>query len=285
MAPVEIASRPTVSQGDSVIVDRVIAAAREFGTSRFIVLAGLPGTGKSRLARIVADQLTDGDPLRLKDIQFHESTAYEDFMEGFVPRPDGHGFERRDKTFRIINQRALDDPNRSYVLLIEEFTRANVHSVLGELLTFIEHRSRPFTLSLSQDEISIAPGLIVLATMNPRDRSAITLDDAVTRRMHRIPIPPSKDALLSMLNGVLAEPHLSELAQWFERHMDTLPFGHGVFAGADSSERLSSIWEGTILPLLSDPLGRILDAYKTACAEFPFIRDAGPPVSLGPRPS
>src|SRR5207245_8283846 len=75
------------------------------------------------MLRVVADQLTDGDPLRLKDIQFHESTTYEDFIEGFVPRPNGQGFERRDKTFRIINQRALDDPGRIHVLLIEEFTR------------------------------------------------------------------------------------------------------------------------------------------------------------------
>jgi hypothetical protein len=243
---------------------------RVFGQRRIIVLSGLPGTGKSRIARIVADQLTDGDPLRLKDIQFHESTAYEDFMEGFVPRPDGQGFERRDKTFRIMNQRALDDPSRTHVLLIEEFTRGNVHSVLGELLTFIEHRGRKFTLPLSQEEITVAPNLVVLATMNPRDRSALSLDDAVTRRMHRISIPSSARSLRLMLHGVLPEPTLSTLAKWFEDHLDILPFGHGVFDGADSPARLAGVWHGTVVPLLMDALGRIPEAYTAACESFPF---------------
>jgi hypothetical protein len=277
MEPVERASRPRLHAKDASLADRILAAVREFGNRRVIVLSGLPGTGKSRIARIVADQLTDGDPLRLKDIQFHESTTYEDFMEGFVPRPDGQGFERRDKTLRVINQRALDDPSRTYVLLIEEFTRANVHSVLGELLTFIEHRGRKFTLPLSQNEISVAPNLVVLATMNPRDRAAMTLDDAVTRRMHRIPVPPSVQSLRDMLDGTVTDSDLTLLSKWFAAYIDILPFGHGVFAGASSPESLRSIWLGTVVPLLADPLGRVPEAYKAAHDAFPF-GDGQPPA-------
>jgi hypothetical protein len=222
------------------------------------------------LARIVADQLTDGDPQRLKDIQFHESTSYEDFIEGFVPRLDGQGFERRDKTFRIINQRAIDDRTRTYVLLIEEVTRANIHSVLGELLTFVEHRSRKFTLSLSQEETAVAANLVIIATMNPRDRSALTLDDAIARRMHRIQVPPSVQSLRTMLQGKMAPSDLDLLARWFEENTTVLPFGHGVFSGARSAAHLASIWEGTVVPLLLDALGQIPDAYKSAYDSFPF---------------
>lgn len=270
MQPVEQAARPPLEPKDNELAERVIKAVKQFGERQIIILSGLPGTGKSRIARIVADQLSDGDPLRLKDIQFRESTTYEDFMEGFVPRLDGQGFERRDKTFKIINQRALDDPNHTHVLLIEEFTRANVHSVVGELLTFIEHRGRKFTLPLSQDDLIIAPNLVVLATMNPRDRSALTLDDAVQRRMHRITITPSVKALRDMLDGALNHSDLNQLAKWFESFLDLLPFGHGVFAGADSADRLRSIWEGTVIPLISDPFGRIPDSFKTAHDSFPF---------------
>lgn len=107
MAPVEIASRSPVSTSDQRLIDNVTQAVNSVGDRRIIVLSGLPGTGKSRLARKVADQLTDGDNARLKEIQFHENTTYADFMEGFVPKSDGNGFERRDKIFRVINQRAV----------------------------------------------------------------------------------------------------------------------------------------------------------------------------------
>lgn len=269
MEPVERSSRPPVDPSDLELVDFIQHAVKTFGNRKIVTLSGLPGTGKSRIARIVADQLTDGDPQRLKDIQFHESTAYEDFIEGFVPRPDGQGFERRDKTFRIINQRALDDQDRTYVLLIEEFTRANVHSVLGEVLTFVEHRGRKFTLSLSQEEISIAPNLVILATMNPRDRSALMLDDAIGRRMHRVPVPSSSKSLRHMLQK-LSPGDLDKLAQWFDDHTTSLPFGHGVFAGATDATQLSYIWQGTVVPLFADALGQIPEAYKSAYESFPF---------------
>jgi hypothetical protein len=270
MEPVERAARPAIDPADAELTQNIIKEVRDFGDRRIIALSGLPGTGKSRIARIIADELTDGDALRLKDIQFHESTSYEDFIEGFVPRPDGQGFERRDKTFRIINQRALDDPNRAHVLLIEEFTRANVHSVLGELLTFIEHRGRKFTLPISQEEITVAPNLVVIVTMNPRDRSALSLDDAVSRRMHRVTVPSSPQSLRRMLTKSLSEPGLSALVTWFAEHVDVLPFGHGVFDGADSVNGLTSIWCGTVVPMLTDPLGRVHEAYKAAHDTFPF---------------
>jgi hypothetical protein len=270
MEPVERASRPALDTKDRGMVERIVSAARQFGGRSIITLAGLPGTGKSRVARIAADILTDGDPLRLKDIQFHESTTYEDFMEGFVPRSDGQGFERRLKTFRVINRRALDDQGKTYVLLIEELTRANIHAVLGELLTFVEHRGRKFTLSLSQEETEIAPNLVIIATMNPRDRSALSLDDAVGRRLHRISIPPSVQALRDMLADKLPAEDLNTLAGWYEIYISILPFGHGVFAEASDAAQLRSIWEGKVVPLLCDPLGRVLDVYQPAHDAFPF---------------
>ena len=217
MAPVEAAERPPVGTFDESYIRVALDAVAKFGQRKFIVLAGIPGTGKTRLAKLIADQLPDGDSMRRKDIQFHESTTYEDFVEGFVPRPDGQGFERRDKTLRIINQRALDDPSRAYVLVFEELTRGNAHAVLGELLTYVEHRKQKFTLAISQDETSIASNLVVLVTMNPRDRSALTLDDAVTRRMHRINVPSSTSALASMLDGSLHAVHMKLLHDWFKK--------------------------------------------------------------------
>lgn len=51
-------------------IDDVVATCERYGASSIIALAGVPGTGKSYIARIAAQRLA-GDPLRVREIQFH----------------------------------------------------------------------------------------------------------------------------------------------------------------------------------------------------------------------
>lgn len=268
MEPVE-RHEASIADEDRPLVEQVIDAATLFGGSKFIVLSGLPGTGKTRLARLAADRLVEGDESRLKEVQFHESVSYEDFVEGFVPRKDGSGFELRPKVLRTINERALADPQQLHVLVIEEFTRANAHAVLGELLTYIEHRDRTFQWSASQDASSIAENLVVITTMNPRDKSALQLDAAVKRRMHVIDVEPSAEALELMLSTLDASDR-AKVIDWFKTHLGTLPFGHGLFANIGDIPSLTKVWRGTVAPLLSDATGSISSAYREAHDHFPF---------------
>jgi hypothetical protein len=272
---------PTVrtTEKEAAKVREIQAAVERYGRSKIIALAGIPGTGKSHLAKLVALALTEHDPYRFAEIQFHESTSYDDFMEGFVPRPGGQGFELMPKTFRLINDRAhLDTAERRYVLLIEEFTRANVHSVLGELITYIEHRNRPFRLPLSQKEERIAPNLVILATMNPRDKSALVLDQAILRRLHQIDIPPSVEGLRMVLRDNDDEAARMEvetydrLEAWFVAHLTVLPFGHAVFAGAGNGADLHELWRGTLRHFLLDSAGEIREAYRPLASAFPWAQ-------------
>jgi 5-methylcytosine-specific restriction endonuclease McrBC GTP-binding regulatory subunit McrB len=220
---------------------------------------------------MLAADLTDNDPYRLEEIQFHETTTYDKFVEGFVPRPDGSGFQLQSMTLRVINERALRDPReRTYVLLIEEFTRADVHAVLGELLTYIEYRDRAFRLPLSQRELRIAPNLIVLATMNPRDRSALTLDDAILRRLHQIQLKPDPAILRELVNERLDKDVADRLLSWYEKYASILPFGHGEFANANTPEDLRDIWRGTLVYFLRDQMGYIRQQYEEAAASYPW---------------
>ena len=259
------------STDDQAEIQRVINAVSRFGKTKIICITGIPGTGKSRLAKLAATALVDGDLYRLEEIQFHESTTYDDFMEGFVPKPTGTGFELVPKVFRVINRRALLDPSgRTYVLLIEEFSRANVHSVLGELITYIEHRDRPFRLMTSQSEMSVASNLVVLATMNPRDKSALSLDHAILRRMHLLECPSSVERLRSMLEGRLPPDLLAQLSTWFAKHIGFLPFGHGVFAEVVSSDDLNTVWNGTIRYFLTDLSGNIKPQFDEVVRDYPW---------------
>ncbi len=267
--PTIVGSPP--STDDQAEIERVLKAVSRYGGTKIVCLTGLPGTGKSRLAKMVARKLVEDDPYRFEEIQFHESTSYDDFIEGFVPKPAGTGFELVPKVFRVINRRASLDPSgRIYVLLIEEFTRANVHAVLGELITYIEHRDRPFKLTTSQSEMTVAPNLVVLGTMNPRDKSALTLDHAILRRMHLVDCPSSVDRLRSMLDGELAPELMGQLASWFSKHLASLPFGHGVFDGVATAEDLRMVWQGTIRYFLSDITGNIKPQFAEAVEEYPW---------------
>jgi hypothetical protein len=259
------------SEGDKALIDKARSAVARYGSQRIICFSGLPSTGKSRAGKILANILTGGDPYRYAEIQFHENTSYDDFVEGFVPKQSGDGFELTPKTLLVMNRRAKLDPNGApYVILIEEFTRGNVLGILGELLTYVEHRERTFRLSLSQVEERIAPNLVFLATMNPRDKSALMLDAAIQRRLHRIELPSSVAALQQMLGGRLPTAVMTSLCDWFGKHMKILPFGHGVFAQVNSVDDLSDVWSGTIIYLLSDAFGEIREQYKQAAEDYPW---------------
>lgn len=238
----------------------VIAACERYGESSIVALAGVPGTGKSFIAAIAAQRLTD-EPTLVREIQFHPSYTYEEFVEGMRLDSSG-GVETLPGVFHEWNDRALDDPNRKYVLLIEELTRGNVSSILGELMTYVEHRERPFFTMYSRKAINVAPNLIILATYNPIDRSAIEIDGALLRRLRIIDFPPSTEQLVEMLEEKLPGEVISELRNLFDacktefkdEYERLMPFGHGVFAEVRNESELTDLWHQRLSRFVRRPV-------------------------------
>ena len=243
-------------------IGEVIDACTRYGSRSIIALAGVPGTGKSFVASIAAQRFTN-EPLLVREIQFHQSFSYEEFVEGL----------RIDHTsavtvvpgvFQEWNERALEDDDQRYVLLVEELTRANLSAVLGELLTYVEHRDRPFTTLYSRRPLYVAKNLVILTTYNPTDHTAISLDAALIRRLRIIRFPPSVHQLAEMLSGtLLSEAVIGEIQNIFETcekafpelYDHIMPFGHGVFAEVTSEvPDLHRLWVERISHLLRRPL-------------------------------
>lgn len=224
----ELALAPPGPLGDPSVRDDITStpAGRLLLDRKNVILYGPPGTGKTRASLELARlwKRWQGEDT-VEQVTFHPTFAYEDFIEGFRPDPDGGGFTLRDGVFVQLCDRARDDEDRQYLLLVDEINRGDVSRILGELVTGLEkdkrgaHAAR--RLPYSQRPFWVPPNLHILGTMNTADRSISLMDVAVRRRFAFIETPPDPsvlataeghvhnvegialDALLQALNGRL----------------------------------------------------------------------------------
>lgn len=177
--------------------DRVDAAVALLGRRKNLILQGPPGTGKTWLAKRLGYALMGAkDTERLVAMQFQPSLSYEDFVRGW--RPDGRGGLRlADGAFLEAVQAAAAEPERPFVLVIEEINRGNPAQIFGELLTLVESTKRGPEEALrlayprSIDERVFVPGnLYIVGTMNLADRSLALVDLALRRRFAFVTLRP-----------------------------------------------------------------------------------------------
>jgi 5-methylcytosine-specific restriction enzyme B len=135
-----------------------------------------------------------------KLIQFHPAYSYEDFVRGITAgSEDGVvSYQVENKILANFAQFAVDNPKGNYVLIIDEINRANLPSVLGELIFALEYRDNPVeTLyELEGDKTIILPkNLYLIGTMNTADRSTGHIDYAIRRRFAFINMHPDIEVI------------------------------------------------------------------------------------------
>lgn len=130
-------------------------------------------------------------------IQFHPSYTYEDFVRGIVAKPneesDGIIYEAENKTLAKFAEVANDDQDNNYVLIIDEINRANLSSVLGELIYALEYRGEAVESIYDGDgenQLILPTNLYIIGTMNTADRSVGHIDYAIRRRFAFVDVLP-----------------------------------------------------------------------------------------------
>ncbi len=260
-----IADAATDLHVDREVLDEMVELLED---KRQIVLYGPPGTGKTYLALRLARAIVEGDEARTAVVQFHPATSYEDFFEGLRPKVTEAGqvtYERTDGPLADMAAKAAGDPDRKYLLIIDEINRANLPKVFGELLFLLEYRTREArTLYRPKEPFRLPPNLWFIGTMNTSDRSIALIDAAMRRRFHFVPFFPHEGPMKGLLGRWLkSRGGRLGVAEFLDRvNADLLDLlgehlliGPSHFMKADLSERaLERIWTYNVFPLIEEQL-------------------------------
>ena len=162
-----------------------------------LILQGPPGVGKTFVTRRLAYALMgERADRRIRNVQFHQSYSYEEFVQGYRPTTNANDelkFELQDGTFLGLCDEARDKPDDRYVMVIDEINRGNLSRVFGELLSMIENDKRGdgFMIRLAGgNEFWVPENVYILGTMNLADRSLAGMDYAMRRRFAFVTLKP-----------------------------------------------------------------------------------------------
>lgn len=188
---------------------------------------------------------------RIEFITFHQSFGYEDFIEGFRPNKEGN-ITLENGIFRNICQKAKENLEKNFYLVIDEINRGNISKVFGELITLIEESKRDdyeVILPYSKQNFSVPSNLFIIGTMNSTDKSIALIDVALRRRFTFIKMQPNLD----LIKNDKARNLLVELNEFIKNSSlgEEYQIGHSYFMNIDDSD-LDFVNEYKIKPLLEE---------------------------------
>ncbi|GJH40846.1 hypothetical protein RCZ04_13960 [Capnocytophaga sp. HP1101] len=157
------------------------------------------------------------------------------------------------KTYTPITTEKISLKN--YILIIDEINRANLSSVLGELIYALEYRGEAVESMYAVEEdnqLILPPNLYIIGTMNTADRSVGHIDYAIRRRFAFVNVLPKDltnelgDQFESELFAKVTNLFNTNLSPEFKK--EDVQLGHSYFI--TDKTPINIRWEYEIKPIL-----------------------------------
>ncbi|TAG37420.1 MAG: hypothetical protein EAZ32_15535 [Cytophagia bacterium] len=165
------------------------------------ILYGPPGTGKSTKIKNWISEYG----FEVTRTTFHPDSDYHSFVGGYKPVVvKNEKNEKEEITYRFVPQaftkiyvEALKNPERRYLLVIEEINRGNCAQIFGDIFQCLDRNDAgqsEYEVEADADlahyleslelstRIALPPNLYLYATMNTSDQSLFPMDSAFKRR-------------------------------------------------------------------------------------------------------
>lgn len=174
--------------------------------------------------------------------------------------------------------------SKNYVLIIDEINRANLSSVLGELIYALEYRGKAVSsiYAVEDDpEITLPPNLYIIGTMNTADRSVGHIDYAIRRRFAFFPVLPD-EAVIAEHGTTKALELFRKVSSLFISHdlnrpshlspefkAEDVMLGHSYFLETDDAKlRMRYTYE--VKPIIKEYIkdGILLESAETVLREL-----------------
>lgn len=170
-----------------------------------ILLYGVPGSGKSWT---IEHEYCKKDS-NVERLVFHPDYTYSDFIGQILPDVSEDGqvsYKFTPGPFTTILHDAYVNPQKEYILIIEEINRGNAPAIFGEVFQLLDRKVRikddgddGFPIGTSEygitnknialevygnarKKVRIPSNLSIIGTMNTSDQNVFTLDTAFQRR-------------------------------------------------------------------------------------------------------
>lgn len=249
----EFYSRPVDTQEVSVgLIKGLLNAYHQ------VILEGPPGTSKSYYANEISAEYDE-----VVHVQFHPQYTYQNFVGGYI-------VEKTDVVYRpgvILNLLDNYNQDKKYLIIIDEFNRANVSQVLGEVIQCLD---RTQSVSIEADgrlrTINLPNNIHIIATLNTTDRTLGTIDYAIKRRFVSVYCAPEPRLLMDLCpsaNFISLCDFLMRLNKKLEEVTGSkdLTVGHAIFLSDNVKVGDKYIWgfedfrilyNYKILPMIED---------------------------------
>jgi 5-methylcytosine-specific restriction protein B len=166
---------------------------------------------------------------------------------------------------------AKKEPDKQFVLIVDEINRGNISRIFGELLLALEYRDTEVELPYREKDapmFSIPSNVFVIGTMNTTDRSLAQIDYALRRRFFFYRLMPVVGETAPVLEGWLNDQQAftgeerqqvltlflnlnSRIRKELGEHFQ---IGHSYFMDPDIRipAGRNRIWNYAVMPLLEE---------------------------------